>query len=673
MTDEYSEKANTGLALLSIVISLFAATLTTVIVLPGLGSVQQGSDLHEILNSAIAGVASAGALTTFMVWAGCVYLYCSGIKAFVLRSVYERCIFAVVAILLSATVCFTGTWASLDGENAGYPWYSNGMYPFGRPAFTGFFIVRLLAVASLLLMVWALIVAMIERCGGSGAELFQFSGKLRGSKVLAVADWLKRYVTPLRLNVRRVATYTALVTVCWLPILYINGPVIVNIDTVLQLIQGRGSRIWDPMTMQWLDGYALQDHHPVLDTLIYVAFDRFGLLMGHEIVGLQVLVLLQAMVTAFAVVLSLAWVFSRVKVPGLVQMCCVVFVIVVPTFSTVSTIIVKDSTWAPLFLLWAITFAEFIYRKQSEMPVSWKLVALLIVLAVFAGLTKKTSIYISTGATFLVLMFMSGRLKTLVATLVPAGICVVLIPGLLFPAFRIAPGGPQEPLAMPIQQVTKVLIDHQDELSQEDLQVISKVINVNKAKENWNPVSADFAKHYGYKPSATKADRSAFEKLWVILAFRYPGSYVDSISYVRNPFVLGETYYQTGPVKCGWEGSGTNNVEVLPGFESCTFSAQQNRLGRPFVNVMNRIPPFSLLGAEVLYVVWVPLLALALVIVRKRWKSLLYFSPVLMQLLVQFMVPSYQNRYTLGLLFTVFLTMSIPFLNPERAEKSISR
>lgn len=88
---------------------------------------------------------------------------------------------------------------------------------------------------------------------------------------------------------------------------------------------------------------------------------------------------------------------------------------------------------------------------------------------------------------------------------------------------------------------------------------------------------------------------------------------------------------------------------------------------------MNRIPPFSLLGAEVLYVVWVPLLALALVIVRKRWKSLLYFSPVLMQLLVQFMVPSYQNRYTLGLLFTVFLTMSIPFLNPERAEKSISR
>jgi hypothetical protein len=673
MTNECSEKASKGLGLLGIVISLFAATLATVVVLPGLGSVQQGSDLHEILNFAVTGVASAGALTTFMVWAACVYLYCSGIKAFVLRPVYQRCIFAVVALLLSATVCFTGTWASLDDDNAGYPWYSNGMYPFDRPAFAGFFIVRLFAVASLLLMVGALITAMIERCSGSGAQPFRFFVKPRGAKASAVVDWLKQHVPSLHLNVRSVVAYTASVMLCWLPILYINGPVIVNIDTVLQLIQGRGSRIWDPMTMQWLDGYVLQDHHPVLDTLIYVAFDRFGLLLGHEIIGLQILVLLQAIVTAFAVVLSLAWVFSRVTVPGPVQVCCVVFVIVVPTFSTVSTVIVKDSTWAPLFLLWAIAFAEFIYRKQSEMPVSWKFVALLITLAVFAGLTKKTSIYISTGATFLVLMFMSGRIKTLVATLVPAVICVVLIPSLLFPAFRIAPGGPQEPLAMPIQQVTKVLIDHQDELSQDDLQAISKVINVKKAKENWNPMSSDFAKHYGYKPSATKADRSAFEKLWVVLAFRYPGSYIDSISYVRNPFVLGETYYQTGPVKCGWEGAGTNNVRVLPEFESCTFSAQQNRLGKPFVNAMNRIPPFSLLGAEVLYVVWVPLLALALVAVRKRWKSLLYFSPVLMQLMVQFMVPSYQNRYTLGLLFTVFLTMSIPFLNPEQSEKSISR
>lgn len=672
-TDEYSKKTSTGLGLFGVAVSFFVATLTTVVALPGLGSVQQGHDLHEILNSAISGVSSAGALTAFMVWAGCVYLYRSGIKAFVLRPVYERCIFALVALLLSATVCFTGTWASVDGKNAGYPWYSNGMYPFDRPAFTGFFIVRLLAVASLLLMVWALIVAMIERRSDDGAQSFRFSVRPQGAKISAVVDWLKRYVPSLRLNVRSVATYTALVVLFWLPILYINGPVIVNIDTVLQLIQGRGSRIWDPMTMQWLDGYMLQDHHPVLDTLIYVAFDRFGLLVGHEIVGLRILVLLQAIVTAFAVVLSLTWVFSRITVTGPVQACCVIFVIVVPTFSTVSTVIVKDSTWAPLFLLWAIAFAEFIYRKQSEMSVSWKFIALLIVLAVFAGLTKKTSIYISTGASFLVLMFMSGRLKTLVATLVPAGICVVLIPGLLFPAFRIAPGGPQEPLAMPIQQVTKVLIDHQDELSQDDLQVISKVINVKKAKEDWNPVSSDFAKHYGYKPSATKADRSAFEKLWVALAFRYPGSYIDSISYVRNPFVLGETYYQTGPVKCGWEGAGTNNVEVLPEFESCTFSVQQSRLGKPFVNAMNRIPPFSLLGAEVLYVVWVPLLALALVAVRKRWKSLLYFSPVLMQLLVQFMVPSYQNRYTLGLLFTVFLTMSIPFLNPERSEKSIGR
>ncbi|WEV58858.1 DUF6020 family protein [Bifidobacterium sp. ESL0728] len=669
--NEHPRRDSKGFGLLGIVISLLMATLVLIFVVPGLGEVEQAVGLHAILNNAINGVASAGALASFAAWLVFFMLYWKGSQAISRRSLRESCIFTVVALLLSATVCFTGTWATLDGEHTGFPWYSSGTYPFDRPSFSFFFVIRLIAVGSLLLMAWALITDALEHRRSNGINALQYSNENQESKASGFIKTLKRYVPSLRLNARSVAIYTVLVTICWLPILYINGPVIVNIDTVLQLIQGKGSRIWDPMTMQWLDGYVLQDHHPVFDTLIYVGFDRLGLLLGHEVVGLQILIVLQAIITAFAVVLSLAWCFSRVKnIPALVQVCGVAFVILVPTFSTVSTVIVKDSTWAPLFLLWAIAFAEFIYRKQSEKPVSWKFITLFVVLAIFAGLSKKPSIYITTGATFIVLIFMSGRLKTLVATLVPAGICLVLIPGLLFPALHIAPGGPQESLSMPIQQVTKVLIDHQDQLSRKDLHTISKVLDIKEAKKNWNPLSADFAKHYGYKPSSSKVDRSAFNKLWVALAFRYPGSYINAISYVRNPFVLGETYYQTGPVKCGWDGAGTNNVKVLPEFKTCTLSKQQEHLGKPFVNVMNRIPPFSLLGAEVLYVVWVPLLALALVVVRKRWKSLMYFAPVLMQVLVQVMVPAYQNRYTLGLLFTVFLTMAIPFLCSDQSTET---
>lgn len=652
---------------------MLLATGVLIIVSPNLGDVAQAPGLHAVLNNAINSVASSGALSAFLAWFVIFSLYWKGTKAISRRSLNESCIFVVVALLLAATVSFTGTWATLDGENTGFPWYSSGSYPFSRPSFTFFFIARLMAICSLLLMVWALAADALEQWHRGEGIVLRTSATCPEATVSATVKAMKKYVPSLRLNTRSVLIYTILVTIFWLPILYINGPVIVNIDTVLQLIQGKGSRIWDPMTMQWLDGYVLQDHHPVLDTLIYVSFDRLGLLFGHEVVGLQILIVLQAIVTAFAVVLSLAWCFTRVNPPALVQASCLAFVLFIPTFSTVSTVIVKDSTWAPLFLLWAIAFAEFVYRKQSDRLVSWRFITLFIALAIVAGLTKKPSIYITTGATFIILLFMRGRFKTLVAAMVPLGVCVVLVPRLLFPALHIAPGGPQEPLSMPIQQITKVLIDHQDQLSQEDLQIISKVINIRQAKENWNPLSADFAKHFGYKPSSTKADRSAFERLWVIFAFRYPDSYVSSISYVRNPFVLGETYYQTGPVKCGWDGAGTNNVQVLPGFKTCTLSDQQKRLGGPFVNVMNRVPPFSLLGAEVLYVVWVPLICFALVVVRRRWNLLLYFAPVLMQLLVQLMVPSYQNRYTLGLLFTVFLTLSIPLLRPNQLAENVSR
>ena len=145
------------------------------------------------------------------------------------------------------------------------------------------------------------------------------------------------------------------------------------------------------MTMEWLDGYNLTDHHPFFDSFIYGAFDKIGLFFGHEIVGLQLLIILQLLVGSFSLVLSLAWVNTRAKIPEKVFICLFALILLVPCFSMYMTIILKDTTWVPFFLIWAVLFAETVFRLSKKQDISTKLIATLILFAVIAGLTKKTS------------------------------------------------------------------------------------------------------------------------------------------------------------------------------------------------------------------------------------------------------------------------------------------
>ena len=81
------------------------------------------------------------------------------------------------------------------------------------------------------------------------------------------------------------------------------------------------------------------------------------------------------------------------------------------------------------------------------------------------------------------------------------------------------------------------------------------------------------------------------------------------------------------------------------------------------MNVLNRIPPFSLIGAEGLFTAWIPLLSLGFCVYKRNWNNLLLYLPVLFMAVFQLLLPAHQVRYSLGFLFSFALVAVIPWIS----------
>lgn len=466
-----------------------------------------------------------------------------------------------------------------------------------------------------------------------------------------------------------VATLT--MVLCWVPMLIIQGPAIIGVDSMVQLVQFRTGHVWDPMTMAELPGYAGQDHHPFFDTYIYGLFDELGLWLGQEILGFRILIALQSIVAAFAIVVSLVWIKKRTNLPDSCICVCWCLAAILPAFPMYMSIVLKDSTWVSIFLLWMVAFFEVIYRCNNNQAVGWKLVLCLVVLGLFSGLTKKLGIYVTTVSLLLAIIAVRKQFVAfLLSMLVPAALVIGFVPIVVLPALNIAPGGPQETISVPIQQLSKVAILHQDELSKSDRQAIDKVLDIDHLKPYWQADSADYAKHYGYRLNASSSDRKNFIVTWIRLFFRYPKDYIAAVPYLINPFVYGDTYYYSGPVRCGWWEAGGS--QILTEYPECGLSYTQGKIAIPLTNALNKIPPFSFIGSEALYTVWLPLVALGFTISIRRYRNLRYLIPIAVSWCSLLLLPAHQARYTLSFLFVFALTLAVPFVQVLTNERNIS-
>ena len=483
---------------------------------------------------------------------------------------------------------------------------------------------------------------------------------------------------------RHVCALWSGLTVCWLPWMVLLWPANLLSDTVAQIMWWRTRHdlaAWDPSSAQALPGYAMSDQHPWLDTLIYGVVDELGVRLGAEAWTLWAFAVLQTALCALAFAIMLVHLGALMRVPWQACVAMAVFVAVNPLFPRLMMTLVKDSTSMPFFLLLMTMTMEYIRRAHARERLGWALPLGIVAATVMCDLTRKIALEILAG-TFLVLaIVLTGRrLASLLLAIVP----VVLMTGIstvAMPALHVAPGGKQEMLAIPLQQSALLLVRHGGDLPDADRTALEAAFQCDvgqmagylhqKPGDELMIDRGDIIKDACFNRNATNAQLRAFLVTWARQMPAHLGDYIDAVPWLRDPFVMGDWYNEDWAVRAGWETKGTVQT-ILPEYKvaddgTSPISAPQ-RIGRAIYMAATSLPPTALFMRENTYAVWVPMAALALCGVRRRYRDWTYLTPWLLTIGSLALLPGHQSRYTWTLAYGAIMIAAIPLIGGRGAE-----
>lgn len=669
LSDEGSERTHSHPVRLH-AISVALATLTAISLLTPYYSSADVNDPWAFLTKVSLGASSNGgiALVLLSIFLTLLYIRLLGILASEPRRLRVPAV--IGGALVSWSITFAGSNIGLDGEEftAGV-----GQVRLIILLYQG---VRWLSVGILVtaLLSWLFLLVVVHEDDGEGKDGF-LRGACRGGGIFREGrlEELGMNLTTLcrrcfpkapacfsSMSAHNVMVIAVVILLCWSPWLVLMGPANIAADTVAQLVWARTGRAWDPSSHVDLPAmYSMSDHHPWFDTVVYGAFDALGLSIGNEAAGLWLLALVQAVALAVSFAILLVYLGARAGIGWQWCVCGTVFYGLVPIYGRLVMSVVKDMTFMPFYVIWSVMFVDYVRRLRSGERISPRFLIVFLLLALMCGLTKKIGIYVILASFLVVLVFVHGRLLT-VTTAAAAVALYMLVSTLACSALRVAPGGYQEALGVPLQQAVGVLLRHPDDLSDEERQSIMDMFTCpeEQLRNVFTNAGDDPVKDLANR-AVTSAQKKAFLHTWIMLGVRHPVTYFQATGWVPSFFMLDGVYDEGFYVRGGWSDKG--GAMILPQFADGEMTEAQH-VAQTLYQLLQALPVVGLLMREGVYALWIPLISVLLCCVRKRLAGLLYLTPSLLTIATMLVQPTHQFRYTWPLAFCAVLIIAVPFV-----------
>ena len=456
-------------------------------------------------------------------------------------------------------------------------------------------------------------------------------------------------------NVRSVILTAILLFVLFLPYLIVFYPGVASKDTYNQIKDFITGTM--PIEINWNAGEPmiscfLNDHHPVLDTLIFVFFTEFvGGLAGGAARGAFIYSCLQTALTALAMSLMLCR-MEKLGIPYLYRKAGVLFLGLSPFVALYAIGMTKDSIYSLIFIFYYLVYVLIIREEATNGRMLW-----LILLSVLLAATKKTGVYFVLLCN-LVLIFVPGVRRKwaewAASWVLPAVLMMVLLPKVLFPMFAIFPGGKQESIGFTMQMTAKIWLDHKDELSFQEQKVIGDVMDLDKVEESYSGKNYDEVKKL-FNYSATDQQLSAYKRLWLQLFIRYPLSGINALFGTAGGF-----FTPTESIRVYYEFPTGEYVKIQ---NSPRFTHLREAVQTVY-QWLCKLPGTDFFMQCVLYMWWLPLAVLIRAILLpdfkgKRMKTLGCLIPIAVSVLVLWVSPYAMARYGLPQLYTLPLVMGL--------------
>ena len=439
-----------------------------------------------------------------------------------------------------------------------------------------------------------------------------------------------------------------IVLIFYIPIMYIFYPGVLQGDGFDEIRQYNHSCTWSLTYINLIDpGMYINGHHSPFHTVILGFIFNFFRGIGGAKFGIFAYVLLQVIIQAAALAYSIR-LMKKLKVNYLIRIIALACYCILPWFSINSVGVFKDILFSCAILMYVCCLIEYVYLKEEKLINLIKL----IILAILVILLTNKGIYMIILVTLFLIIKYWKKKYVVVLLLIPI-LFNVIYNKVILPSFHVTPGSIQETLSLPIQQVSRYVVYHGDELTNEEKANIKGLLNYDKIVERYKATTADPIKN-DFNVDYTKEDVKKFLETWVALFFKHPGTYVnafvnmyDNYFYYDHDSVMVYYISKSSKIRCD------SLLEELQ-------QPHQGAIGytSKFWLLARKVP---IIGAllNISFYDWVLILSILYLIVIKKTNNLIPFIPSIVILLFCLVSPVNGNkRYIYPIVYLTPLLIS---------------
>lgn len=394
----------------------------------------------------------------------------------------------------------------------------------------------------------------------------------------------------------------------------------------------------------------ITNHHPVLHTVLLGGLAYLGESIGSVNLGIFIYSLIQ--VTLFISLLAYTFCFmKKLNTPLIYRLICLIIYIFVPIFPHYAMSTLKD-VWFAIFVVFYIMKLFELIKDANKDIYRPKNMVVLIIDMLLITLFRNNGIYLLIMSfPFLFIIDKKNWKRMLVVFLIPV-IGYYSFTNVLLPYLRVTPTSPREALSIPFQQTARYVTYYEDEITEQEKEIIDKVLDYSDLKERYDPQKSDPVKNK-FNRYATKDDLNRYFSVWFQQLFKHPNVYIEA--------TIHNTYGYFYPDAKKWYLYYEYDHRLIESGIDFHYNSL-NGLRSVLSGYAVAFPYIPLIGVLVSigFCTWICMAIFTFIATKKQYKYLIYLTPVISLVLVCVASPvNTYFRYTIGYIFAIPIIIAI--------------
>ena len=436
---------------------------------------------------------------------------------------------------------------------------------------------------------------------------------------------------------KRAVLCFGIIFACWLPYLVVFFPGSVPYDGYYQLNMFYGV---DQLT----------NHHPFLSTMIIGLITAIGRQINDNM-GVFIYIIIQSIFCAIVFTIICLKIYSY-NIPSCIKKVPCFFFAFLPVWGSYAQTLMKDVIYYGLFSLFFLFYIELIEKKDYSKKKSVGFFLLTVLLILY----RNEAVYIIIPS--LIVVLFCSKTKRMVVAGALCSICVwFTVNSILLPSIGVTPGSRKEMLSVPFQQTARYTVMYEEELTEEEINVIDKVLGYNSIKNKYNPINSDPVKDTYREPN--KEDFKKYINVWWEQLKKHPAVYIQATlnnsfgyfypEYLQDSISNLQFYIKGEPLATGdLEIYYVNNAEIRNTLSSYSL-------------LWMKLPGVSLLMYPGFYT-WVIIVGTSLLLRKKMYKECVSATPLILTIGICMISPvNGYLRYMLPVMATTPLFLAFIF------------